>query len=309
MSTAGPTHSFPPPYPASQATVGRRPRGRLRWFPWALLALALVWVITDGKNEIGRWYYAAALQASATGQSELALDRLQRAIDWAPGDFRPYLALGHWKLADKDYAGALAEYDRAWKCGGDRYEILTAHSVALQHLGRHAEAVADWERIERLTRTPSLVFRKSWYNPRRASDLNGLAYAQALGKIDLDAALERVNAALELMPPEPSRANVLETRAFIYCQQGEYQRSVDEMNGAFDDILRVRAMVKQLRAQGKMTQAEMLAESLAFPPSSLAVFYYHRSLAYAGLGKTREAEADRARVRELIGHDADDHLF
>jgi hypothetical protein len=102
---------------------------------------------------------------------------------------------------------------------------------------------------------------------------------------------------------------MLETRAFVYCQRGEYQRSIDEMNGAFDDILRVRALVKQLRAAGNLEKAEALARSAAFPPSSLAVFYYHRSLAYEGLGKQERAAADLVRVRELIGHDPDEHLF
>lgn len=306
--TTHPTAVASPPAAAEPSAPHRAGR-RWRWFGWALLALVVLWAIFDGKREVGRWYCAAAQVEFARGHGELGQAYLQRAMEWAPTDYEPYRLRGRIKLERKDYAAALDDLDRALKLGGNRYDILVDHSSALQHLGRHRDAVEDLRRIERLTRTPSLVLRESWYNLRRATDLNGLAYAQALAKIDLDEALENIDAALELFPPDFCRTSLLETRAFIYCQRGEYQRSIDEMNAAFDDLQRVQSQIARLRAEGKEEQAKYLGQTAAFAPEALAVLYYHRALAYQGLGKEEEAEEDLARARELIGREPDESLF
>jgi tetratricopeptide (TPR) repeat protein len=134
--------------PASaETTTPFHARNRWRWFGWGLAALAVIWVIVDGKNEIGRWYFAAAEVEFARQHDDLADAYLQRAIAWAPNNYQPYLFRGTTKLAEKDYAGALEDLDRALELGGGRYEILTYHSPALQHMGRHEDAVADWRRI------------------------------------------------------------------------------------------------------------------------------------------------------------------
>jgi hypothetical protein len=58
-------------------------------------------------------------------------------------------------------------------------------------------------------------------------------------------------------------------------------------------------MEKQLNQEERTRHRREFNEELEMMRKSLAVIRYHRALVFDALGKTKEAEADRHRVREL----------
>ena len=315
-----------PPLRAELAPARTEPPRQLsrgiRLMTWLLL-LAIIGpcAVTQAPLEIGRWRLAAAVHLRSKGEKAAAYEELEKAIGWFPRSPELFLQRAEWKLDDGQRAEAFADVDRilefsATSSASERHKWLTVHSMFLQNNGEFSKAVDDLKKIDELSHRSGI--------PDRATALNGLAYAQALAKVELDEALDSVKQALEL---QPNSAAIIDTRGFIYHQQGQYSPALDDFNDAVKGMSREKEAIQRAFAKGIDVTAQRnektswrprtLAE---FEPASdlerltraaraIAVMHYHRALTLSALDRKDEAEKDLAIARKLIGREPDESLF
>jgi tetratricopeptide (TPR) repeat protein len=253
-----------------------------------------------GPREIASWHLVAAQEARAAGDKERANARLNDAMYWSPKDPRLLLQRAAWNLEDGRNSEALDGANKAVELSGDHYAALMVRAQIYQRLGQHAEAIEDWKVINRLSQTRG--------TPPRDQALNGLAYARAVGKLDLKEASQNVAEALELRPSEPA---ILDTRGYLLHLQGLHEGALVDMNRAVEGMEEQFAQQpKDLPApSGGVLSADIDLSGLHSAEESVAVVRYHRALVLKALGREDEAKKDLDRARELIGREPDDKLF
>jgi tetratricopeptide (TPR) repeat protein len=199
-----------------------------------------------------------------------------------------------WRLEDGQADAALADANRAVELASGNLQLLMYRSHVLQHLGRHKEAVEDWKKIDQSSEMSGI--------PERSTALNGLAYAQALGQLELDDALNNASKATQLAPGSGA---IRDTRGYLLYLKGAYAAALEEMN------LAVRGMEAETAAAKRNRQpvAGPQFADLADLDRGVAVVRYHRALVLLALGRQDEAEEDLDRVRELVGSEPDETLF
>ena len=264
----------------------------------AVIALVMGPVIYLGlPGEISRWYVAAAMELQLDGETDQALHRLEIAESWSPDNPVLYTYRGDWRLQEGDYRGSIEEYNRALQVNKSYTNALVQRSQALQHLGRHDEAIADWK---------TLLEKHSYgFASRRAMFLNGLAYAQAVGEKELDAALENVEEALSLVGQDGA---ILDTRGFIHYQRGDLKSARTDLDLAVETIEDSFKPYQQVHQTHQYVDRRTADADLRKLAQSVAVIRYHRALVYDALNKPDQAEKDRRRVREL-GFEPGEGLF
>ena len=277
---------------ADSAGAPSSPR-RGRWA--GRLAILIAVLITLGPvlyfglpTEVARWHVAAATEMWLDGKKQEALARLDVALRWAGDNAAVYVCRADWMLEDEQFQKALEDYDRALAVEPDHLWALIQRSEVLQHLGRHAEAIQDWKKLVERHQSASAE--------QRAVFLNGLAYAQSLDnakKPELDKALENIIQALNLAGQDPA---MLDTRGYVHYRRGNLEAAQADLNLA---VTGMETQNKELEQTRQYTDRREFAQQLKKSRKSLAVIRYHRALVYDALGKPKEAEADRRRVREL----------
>ena len=232
---------------------------------------------------MSRWYLAAAQVEREAGRKELADQQMSQAQRWSPDDPAILLTRARWHREDGEYLAALEDVNSLNERVPDNSVILIERSQILQHLGRHNEAIADWKSLDRMSMTSGI--------PSRPMALNGLAYARAVGNLELDDALKGVEEALVMQSGDPM---FLDTRGFILYRQGKYPESFADMDRAVIDI-------EKLRRETSVDRSSLI--------EGVAVVRYHRALVLEKLGRYAEAKLDRARAKQLIGREPDETLF
>jgi tetratricopeptide (TPR) repeat protein len=310
----------------SPETVPSGNRPQRGWSAWPLILLMLAAVFgpctaIQVPREVGRWKLVEALQFRAAGENDAAYARLQAASRWFPKSWELRLTKAEWRLADGRRDDALAEAEEMLQVAeGSREmpQILMVHSHFLQSAGEFAKAVDDWEKLVRLSETTG--------EPSRANALNGLAYAQGLAGIELDDALQNVNESLEAEPGNPA---YLDTRAYIYYRQAKsasgeetkelLQKALADMEPA---VKAFDAAAARQQSGAGLPLSKPVKKALEARPQTLrdmartaqsdwvsAVMHYHRALILEELGRKKEAQAERAWARRIIGREPDDTLF
>jgi tetratricopeptide (TPR) repeat protein len=281
-----------------------RPRG-IRPLTWILL-LAIIGpcAVQLVPQEIGRWHLARAIQQRENGQKETAYQELAAAMQRFPNSPELLLWRAEWTLDDGDKEKALADVNRAVELAADNAKVLKRRAELLLQAGEFAQAVDDLKKVEEFSRRSG--------KPPLYEALNELAYAQALAKLDLDSALQRVNEALEIMPSEAQtpgsheyyhRGLILDTRGLIYYLKHEYALALDDMNEA------VRRIDERLRKSKHSKTDPSNSSTQKALARGAAVQYYHRSLVLSALERKDDAEKDVEMVRKLIGREPDETLF
>lgn len=268
---------------------------------WAMILLVVgPCAFRQAPLEMARWHVARAIQQREAGDKEGAWASLDRAMAWDAENPANFLRRARWHKADGKYEAALDEILKADLLVPDNFAILSQRADALQLLGRHAEAVEIWKAIDRLSIAGG--------NPPRVQAQNGLAYARAVGNLELDEALAGINQALE---SDPTDAAMLDTRGFILYRQGKYQEALADMEPAVKQV--ELAMKQAERVPGTLERvidySELSDGMLANMRQATAVIRYHRALVYEKLGRHAAAKLDRSRAKVLIGREADEKLF
>lgn len=264
----------------------RAPSWTARLAILATLVLVLGPVLYTGlPQEIARWYTAAAAERQLEGDLDGALALLDKALAWNPNDAHVFLLRGDWKLAGKDYQGSLADYDQAAERDPKNLIVYIQRSQAFQHLGRHREAIADWQKLSDLS---------SRAGPEnRAVVLNGLAYAMALGNTDLDEAIAHIEQAIRRVG---DNAAMLDTRGFIHLLRSNLDPAKRDLDMAVE---LAEVELKQAQTQRNYVDHREHVKEVDQRKQALAVIRYHRALLHDRLAQPRQAEADRRRVRQL----------
>jgi tetratricopeptide (TPR) repeat protein len=250
--------------------------------------------------EVARWHVAQAIDLREAGRNEAAMQSLDRALAWDAENPAIFLRRARWLKAEGQYEAALAEILKADLLMPDNFAILSQRADALQLLGRYAEAVEIWKAIDRQSIAGG--------NPPRAMAQNGLAYARAVGNLELDEALAGINQALE---SDPANAAMLDTRGFILYRQGKFKEAAADMEPAVrqaegDIQLAERRPATELRT---IHFSEYSDDLLARVRRDAAILRYHRALVYEKLGRHAAAKLDRSRAKVLIGREPDEKLF
>lgn len=273
-------------------------------FLWLMILVSLVplaWL--QFPREVSYWFLAAAEKARAAGNAELAAQRLQEAFSWNPDD--PWLQVqqAQWLVEDEQYLEALKVSDQLAERFPNHVDLLELRMSILQHLERHEEAIAAARAVDQISLTSG--------RPDRAQALNNLAYARAVGNMDLEQALQEANEALVIAPGSPS---YLDTRGFIFYRQGDYKAAHQDLDAAVKGMARFESRMAGAAAPSESLMQyfrgadaeKSIAQSLK---TATAVVLYHRALNLEKLGRFAEAKMDRARVKKLIGREPDETLF
>ena len=249
-------------------------------------------------KEVARWYSAVATEKQLDGDARAAQQALTAALRWDPQSPATFRQRGDLFTDQGHYEQALEDYHRAIELDPDDPISLIKRSVALQYLGKHAEAIQDWQQLESMW--------KDQGQEGFAMALNGLAYARALGNMELDQALQEVNQALQFGGRNPeSRAAMLDTRGYIQLLRGEYQAARQDLDRAIQSMEMVLAKESGVKNYPDPREYEQYLKQLKH---GVAVMYYHRALMFEQLGERELAARDLQRVHQL-GHEPGDHLF
>jgi tetratricopeptide (TPR) repeat protein len=290
--------------PTSPATRRESPPARRvsMQFLWLMILVSLVpLVYLQFPREVSYWLLAAAEQARANGNAELATQRLQKAFSWNPDD--PWLQVQEvqWLIQDEKYLEALKVSDVLAERFPQEADILQLRMSIFQHLERHEDAIAAARALDQMSLTSG--------RPDRAMALNNLAYARAVGNLDLEQALKEVNEALVIQPAHPS---YLDTRGFILYLQGNYKAAHEDLDAAVKRMAKLQQGAAASPSAGLERYADSADAAQSFQQSlntAIAVTLYHRALNLEKLGRFAEAKVDRARVKKLIGREPDATLF
>ncbi len=249
-------------------------------------------------KEVSKWYLAIATERQLDGDFSGAEQALTMAARWDDDSASTLQQRGDLLIDQGRYEEAFDDYVRAVQLNPDDPMGRIKRSVALQHLGRHAEAIEEWREIKTLWQDRGQeVF---------AIALNGLAYARALGDSDLDLALDEVNRALQFGGRRPeSRAAMLDTRGYIHFLRGDYPAARQDLDRSIDSMERVLANTSGLKSYPDPREQQQDLKQLKH---HVAVMYYHRALLFESWGELELAARDLHRVREL-GYEPGDHLF
>lgn len=257
---------------------------KLRWL-LAAPALALVVVILIGQEirwaggqVMATWWADRAEQSFSEDDYPAALEQIDEALRWLPGQPQLYFVRAQIREADQDLYGALADYDLVIEYAPKLARAYSARGELHRRLGLYREAIDDLTRVIEL---------------RPASDplpLNHRAYARALAGIELPQALSDVEKAIALTD-QPDAA-LLDTRGYIHYLLG--------------DIKSAQANIDQAIAQAERETEQFLEsqhlESLSPPErervekvlkENLAVMYHHRGLIHQRLGHDDLARRDQ----------------
>ena len=260
-------------------------------FIFGLLCAPLIirWLPT----EAARWRIAAAEEQRLNGD----LDGAIRSLDSALAEFEDSSVL-YWKRAlyfakAERYEEAIEDLDRAEVAGYRPDRLLPQRSTMLHHLGRHDEAIKNSKELLQLGEDDIRL---------RISALNGLAYAQALGNVELKDALKNVDEAIRL---GGENAAMLDTRGFVRYLLEDYDAALEDMNKAvvIVEAIYAESAVSDLLPDQRVYDAERREMN-----QTIAVLRYHRALVHDKLLNGEKATADRKRVREL-GFEPNPGLF
>jgi tetratricopeptide (TPR) repeat protein len=283
---------------ADSEAVPKPPRSS-RWLGWLMIAgtlgIVLIPLLCLGlPGEISQWYVAAAIESRLDGDQPGAERNLDKALAWDPKNGKAHACRGDWKLEEGDYEACLQDYERALALEPDDPAVLPQRTIACQYLGRHDQAIADWKK---LVAGPSAARAG-----RRAVYLNGLAYAQALGNRELQAALQNVDQALTLVSLNSA---MLDTRGYIYYLRGDLKAAERDMAHA---VTMAEQDLKDFIASKEYLDHREFVQQQKEMTKSVAVIRYHRALVYQALVRHEEAEQDLKRVRDL-GYEPGEKLF
>lgn len=294
---SAPGNSLPPDEPLEaewfSPSRGRRWLSRLVGTALVLLMIGLVVgpiAYQQLPQEITRWHLAAAQERRLNGDLDAALRSLDRLLEETPRNVDLLRTRADWRMQNRQYSAALRDADRALELQPHDPRTLIVRSQIYQYLGRHLEAIADWNKLVELSESGLAL-------PLSIA-LNGRAYARALGGVELKEALQDVDAALEI---EGENAEMLDTRGFIRHLMGDAPSALADLDRA---VALIEAQHDKLDSEvsgGRLGAVDLREHELRLQQSAkgVAVLRYHRALVYEQLGKQDLADQDRQRVQQL----------
>lgn len=167
----------------------------------------------DGEHAMA--YSVRGRARAALGDSQWALNDLDRGCSLAPALPEPWLFRGVVRYELAMYEDALADFTRALERDEEHSAACMARGRTLAAIGQHDEAIADYDRAIEL-------------EPKHASAYHARGQARmAVGEFRL--AVEDYTQALEL---EPDRAASLASRGEVYVKLGQHDQAIIDLDRA-----------------------------------------------------------------------------
>lgn len=280
--TAGPT--------PRQADEPRRPRRRVsRWFLW-MLALAFLGaggysllrspLFADARKHVAEAVVENALHALwHEDDPDGAMSNLGVAVFLAPDMHKAYICRADIRIETGDLDGALRDANEAVAVAGNEPRVYEFRSYVYQCKQMFDAAIADAKKALEL---PTVD---------RPRALNNLAYARALGNVELEAALADVETSLRADPRNPA---YLDTRGYLEHLLGRHDQAIEDLKLAIDiyewKLDREEARFSNFEGSKAYERRRREAEKFKAP------LYYHRGLAYQAQGLHDHAQVDLQRA-------------
>lgn len=140
---------------------------------------------------------------------------LDKALKLSPDNMYALNAKAYLLLQQKKYPAAKAAYDSAIKVSPDNAGLLNLRGIVLTKMDQKAAADKDFDAARKLA--------------TGAIALNNICYSKAYAGVALDRALRECNAALK---KSPHYAACLDSRGFVYLRLGKLDKAIDDYDAA-----------------------------------------------------------------------------
>ena len=273
----------------------------------SLVAIPLLWAAIPA--EIARWHQAQAVEAIWAEDDASALESLDEAIRRAPDSSIYITQRAAVLIRLKRFDEAIAECSRVLERDAMDPSALYHRAVAFQRKGEHRGALDDIETVVDLAAAnpPIRIIRVDGYSmPVSYEDaLNTRAYARALAKVEIEAALDDINTAFERMGQDDIAA-YLDTRGYLLYLAGDYQEADDDTQRAVELSEKEWTPQKFEALSEEDTEfSRMVAKQ---GREELAVLYYHRALVVEALGQQTDAKR-YFRLADEFGYDPEEGVW
>lgn len=257
-------------------------------------------------KEIAKAHLAVAQEKFLNDDAEGAAAALAKSLVWAPRFFDALAFRAEMQGKAGDHEAALADLEAAFAAAPgalERIHTRILRAEVLHELGRHTDAVAELEPIER----QQLAANAAWHASDVTIDhmwalvLNARAYARALAGREVETGLKEINEALRIRGDEEA---LLDTRGLLRYLLGEFEPALKDLDKAVEKGERLITPENPAQIGDRRVHLRH-RESLN---RVVAVLRYHRALVLDKLEQPDRAEADRQRVREL-GFEPNESLF
>lgn len=242
-------------------------------------------------RRIRRWLFVVVVFSLLAGTVH-AQDTAQACDLNSPAEFN---TRGNEKLANRDYEGALADYDCALQLDPNYLTAIINRGNVFRSLGQYDQAIAEYNIA--LERDP---------NNQRAYYRRGFAYF-SMG--DMQNALADYNRSIELEPVNPDAFN---ERGRVHLELEQYQSAIDDFTQSLQlgyrdpYISYYNRGTAYLRMRDYAKAEEDLNLALSVNPD-YAVAYNNRGNIYYAQGDYQRAIEDYDRAIALRG-DQENHL-
>lgn len=286
-------HGFPipPRFEDDPPVVRRRGLGKpARWFLVTLLVVAGIVALVesplagDARHLVGSWLAGRAQEKYLDGNLPGALGEMDWAMACLDDVPAAYRRRGHWRLEAKDFAGSLADFNRAIELDGRSPDGYLGRSLVYQRMGQHRDALND------------LNLAVKFRTARDPQVFNARAYARAIAGIELNEALADVEQAMRFSSQDDPY--YLDTRGYIYFLLGKQEPALNDLVHAVERAEEVKQ--RQLDfAAAQNRNKQLVAQIARHWNETLAVIYHHRGLVQEKLGHAADAAADLKRAKQL----------
>jgi len=252
-----------------------------------------------------------AIQVAATHRLaqrwDEAIHAANEAVSWLPDDGHPYLMRGELRRDApkglRDLQGSLDDFNQLIKLSPYFATGFAGRARTLQRLGRHQEAIDDYSSAIRLSAEDD---DGPW---------NARAYARALARIDLEAALEDVERAIRMRNEraegegfkEPAIATYLDTRGYILHLLGHEKEALTDLDKAIEQTENERELWEAKLDSSTENPDLVSLQKLAFE-QTLAVMYHHRGEIHQAMGHDALSSHDLNKA-DTLGFDPDNGVF
>jgi tetratricopeptide (TPR) repeat protein len=258
------------------------PAFRIAFLLLVAVGLGLVLWKYKGADLLVSWKLNSAREQLRNHQFEEAVATLDDVLQWRP-DHKEAL---FWRAQALEKLGRLedsaATYDRLLEQVPAFREGYLLRATVQQRIGNHPQAIRDLRH-----------YYESMGEAHTPTALNNLAYARALGGVELDLALADVEKALQAVDRQhqpTTYAAYADTRGYILFLIGRHEEALRDLDDAVqitrDQYDHVLQRLGGRRLAGRST--EVLQEL----QHSLAVMLHHRGLTHRALGNEQQAADD-----------------
>jgi tetratricopeptide (TPR) repeat protein len=241
---------------------------------------------------VANYYANVACAHVDRGQRLAALEAVENALIWLPGDAALVYLRAQIHASEENWEASLADYSEVTERLAPNFAAAYARRAEVHRLAANFhEAIDDLDRAIELSPQPDIDL------------LNERAYVRALAGTDLETALDEIELALEVLSEQDDadswklqrEAAYLDTRGYIRFRLQEFEAGLGDIERALRILQVDRDRKLQLLTDARKPPGEVMR---AYDRIQ-AEIVYHRGEVRQALGQHRQANDDFALARDL----------